>query len=114
MADPVYSHPLSRSQVVDRWFLEHRAKLIDIAAWLDRLDRSRPTEDSVDFREAAFVDAISILTDGESERAKRILLLFSDQSSAMAQSAEGMKGASGAPARMAAQDADSAGTAGGV
>ena len=111
MKDPVYSHPLDRRQVVDRWFLEHRAKLIDIAAWLDRLDRARPTGDGVDFREAAFLNAISVLTDGQPERAKRILLLLSDHSSELAQSAEGMKGASGAPTRTTVADAGSAGDA---
>ncbi|MFN5744372.1 MAG: hypothetical protein ACK5A1_22570 [Planctomyces sp.] len=32
--------PLSREQIVAQYFLEHRARLLDIAAFLDRLDRA--------------------------------------------------------------------------
>ena len=35
------SCPMSRSAVIDAYFLEHRAKLIDLAAFLDRVDRER-------------------------------------------------------------------------
>ena len=88
---------MSRREVIDTYFLEHRAKLIDVASWLDRLDRARPESDDVDFREATFRQAIGILTDGETHRAKRILDLFSDHTDQIPQSAEGMKGAAGAP-----------------
>ena len=89
------SCPQSRKQAIDMYFLEHRAKLIDVAAFLDRLDRTSG-EDEGDFREAAFRQAIEILGDGETHRAKRILLLLSDHTDEMPQSAEGMKGAAGA------------------
>lgn len=77
--------------------MEHRAKLIDIAAYLDRLDRARPVSEDADFRDVAFRNAIAILTDGESQRARRILDLFSDHTTEIPQSAQGMKGALGAP-----------------
>ncbi len=32
------SHGLSPDEVVDQYFLEHRAKLLDLAAFLDRVD----------------------------------------------------------------------------
>jgi hypothetical protein len=89
--------PQSRKQAIDMYFLEHRAKLIDVAAFLDRLDRTAGDDES-DFREEAFRRAIEILTDGETHRAKRILLMLSDHTDGMPQSAEGMKGAAGAPA----------------
>lgn len=97
MTDPVYSHPQSRTRVIDSWFLEHRARLIDIAAYLDRLDRSAPDSEKPDFRDTAFRQALDILTDGKPERARRVLLLLSDHSTDLPQSAAGMKGASGAP-----------------
>ena len=75
--------------------MEHRAKLVDVAAYLDRIDRGRG-EDPGDFRDAAFRQAIGILTDGQGHRAKRILNLLSDHSQELPQSADGMKGASGA------------------
>ena len=34
------SCPLTYAQIVDAYFLEHRAKVIDIAAFLDRLERA--------------------------------------------------------------------------
>ena len=79
------------------YFMEHRARLIDIAAYLDRVDRGQGA-DPGDFRDAAFRRALLILTDGESQRARRILELFSDESTDLPQSADGMKGASGAVA----------------
>ena len=95
MKDVTNTSPQTAQQVVDTYFMEHRAKLVDIAAYLDRVDRgqSAPVDD---FRDAAFRKAIAILNDGETHRAKRILELFSDYSTELPQSAEGMKGASGA------------------
>lgn len=89
--------PQTAQQVIDTYFMEHRAKLVDIAAYLDRIDRGQGEFPS-DFRDAAFRQAISILTDGQTHRAKRILELFSDYTTSVPQSAEGMKGASGAVA----------------
>ncbi|MEQ9453806.1 MAG: hypothetical protein RLN76_04340 [Phycisphaeraceae bacterium] len=69
--------PLSREQVIDRYFLEHRARLIDLAAFLDRIDRAQG-EAVADRRVAALRQAIQLLDDGKPERARRILELFSD------------------------------------
>ncbi len=89
---------MSRQQVVDRYFLEHRARLLDLAAFLDRIDRARdarPGDDApADHRLAALRDAIPLLIDGRPERARRILELFSD-SSASPIPAAGTKGATG-------------------
>lgn len=95
LADESKNCPQTGQQVIDTYFMEHRAKLIDIAAYLDRIDRGRGEMPS-DFRDSAFRDAIAILTDGETHRAKRILTLLSDHSDHMPQSADGMKGAAGA------------------
>ena len=83
--------------VVDTYFLEHRAKLIDIAAFLDRLERAAdgaPNTD--DFRVAALREALALLSDGNGERARRVLALLSDDTTETPQSAQGMKGALGA------------------
>lgn len=87
--------PQTKQQVIDSYFMEHRAKLIDLAAYLDRIDRAQG-EAVDDFRDIAFRSAIEILLDGESHRAKRILESFSDFTADLPQSAEGMKGAAGA------------------
>lgn len=96
MADATYSCPQTREQVINMYFLEHRARLLDVAAFLDRIDRAQPASDAVDFREAAFKKAVEILLDGQPQRAKRVLDLLSDESVEIPQSAHGMKGASGA------------------
>ena len=87
--------PAPRSKVVDLYFLEHRAKLLDIAAFLDRLERAKDDTGGGDFRVTALRDAIKILLDGRSERAKRVLDLLSDHSTTPIDKAP-MKGATGA------------------
>lgn len=82
---------------MDRYFLEHRAKLIDIAAFLDRIDRADTQgQGDRDFRIAALVQALDVLRDGQGERAKRVLAVFSDQTSELPPSAAGVKGTAGA------------------
>ena len=96
MSDLQKTCPQTREQVTNMYFLEHRAKLLDVAAFLDRLDRAQPTADIVDFREAALKQAVRILIDGQPQRTRRILDLLSDETTEIPQSAHGMKGASGA------------------
>ena len=91
------SCPLDYASIVESYFLEHRAKLIDLAAFLDRLDRASDSDTtSTDFRIEAFRNALTLLDDGEGNRARRVLELFSDMSSTLPPSAEGMKDALGA------------------
>ena len=85
--------PMSRAQVVDMYFMEHRARLLDVAAFLDRVDRAGAGDD--DFRMQAFRRAVAVLQDGRPERARRILELLSDPSDEPVAKA-GMKGATGA------------------
>lgn len=96
MSELSHSCPQSREQVINIYFLEHRAKLLDVAAFLDRIDRAQPGTAGSDFRETALKQAIAVLIDGQPQRAKRVLELLSDATTEMPQSAHGMKGASGA------------------
>ena len=79
---PPIAPPLPRERIVDRYFLEHRGKVLDLAAFLDRVDRATPREGEAeaeeDFRVTALRDAIALLVDGEPHRARRILDLWSD------------------------------------
>jgi hypothetical protein len=87
---------MSRRQTIDAYFLEHRAKLLDVAAFLDRVDRAFAGQsETEDFRMAAFKSALAVLSDPEPQRAKRVLEVFSDPSSEPIEAA-GMKGAHGA------------------
>lgn len=88
--------PLTRQRLADLYFLEHRARVIDIAAFLDRLDRAADGPGPDDFRVAALRRALAILIDGRGERARRVLELLSDHSSDPVDHAPS-KGAAGAP-----------------
>jgi len=88
--------PIAKRAVIDRYFLEHRAKVIDIAAFLDRIDRAQG-EGADDFRRTALEACCAILTDGKPDRARRVLELLSDHTTEPIAKAP-MKGATGAMA----------------
>jgi hypothetical protein len=67
--------PMTRQQVLDLYFMDARCKLIELAAFLDRVDRG--TGDA-DFRLTAFRDAMKHLADGEPRRAEAVLQSLSD------------------------------------
>ena len=69
---------MNRQQLLDLYYLEARAKLIDIAAFLDRLDRAKGEGD---FRLVAFNQALSQLQSEQSARAERVLNTLSDPTS---------------------------------
>ena len=68
--------PLTRSQLIDEYFIENRTKLLDIAAYLDRLDRAGAA--GSDFRMEAFARAVDALRSAGSSRIERAQLIFSD------------------------------------
>jgi len=86
------SSGMTREQVLDMYFMDARCKLIDIAAFLDRVERS---EGKDDFRIKAFREAITEVTGKKKDKAKRVLLSFSDPSKKPIEEAPG-KGACGA------------------
>jgi hypothetical protein len=69
--------PLTPKDVVDEYFIENRTRLLEIAAFLDRLDRTDPAYASQDFRMKAFTEAMASLGQGGG-RLDRLQLLFSD------------------------------------
>ncbi len=83
---------MKREQVVDLYFMEARAKLIDLAAFLDRVDRAPGADD---FRMTAFRQALQELPAANPDRAKRVLLGLSDPTTAPLAAAT-TKGACGA------------------
>ena len=66
---------MTRQQVLDLYFMDARSKLIDLAAFLDRLERAQGKED---FRMKAFREALEQLKPGKPHRAKSVLLSLSD------------------------------------
>ena len=66
---------MNRQQLLDLYYLEARSKLIDIAAFLDRLERAKGEDD---FRLTAFKDALTQLQTTSAARAERMLTVLSD------------------------------------
>ena len=83
---------MTRQQVLDLYFMDARSKLIDLAAFLDRLDRA---EGEPDFRLGAFRKALEELHRGDPGRAKAVLNSLSDPTTEPIEKAPG-KGAVGA------------------
>lgn len=88
--------PLTTRQIVDEYFIENRNKLLEIGAFLDRLERSADAADpGGDFRVRAFRKALDILADGGSARVLRLQMLLSDPTTEPRESLD-QKGAKGA------------------
>jgi hypothetical protein len=66
---------MTRRQLLDLYFMDARSKLIDLAAFLDRVDRG---EGEADFRLGAFRKALTELDHNTADRAERVLLSLSD------------------------------------
>ena len=69
--------PLSPKELVDEYFIENRTKILEIAAFLDRLDRADPSYAARDFRMRAFTDALAALS-RKGSRLDHIQMLLSD------------------------------------
>ena len=71
--------PLTTRQIADEYFIENRARVLDIAAFLDRLDRSRDGADpGGDFRIRALHQSLRVLLEPGPDRARRVHMTFSD------------------------------------
>ena len=83
---------MTRQQLLDLYFMDARCKLIEIAAFLDRVER---VGGEADFRLEAFRQAMKHLAGSEPKRAEQVLLAFSDPTPDPIAKAPG-KGACGA------------------
>ena len=83
---------MTKEQVLDEYFLDARSKLLDIAAFIDRIERSNGAED---FRWHSFTACLPLLNDRETGKVRRILELLSDPTTEPVETAPG-KGATGA------------------
>jgi hypothetical protein len=66
------------SEVLEQEFLPARAKILEVAAALDRLDRADGST-ATDSRRAQLQAAIQVLLRPEDDRAEQIQLIFSRQ-----------------------------------
>lgn len=89
--------PLSAQEILENSFLEHRARLLEVAAFLDRIDRAEgAAEARNDYRYRALLCAAGMLLNPSADRAKGILESLSDPTVEPIPSAAGMKSAVGA------------------
>ena len=84
--------PPTEVNLVDLGFMDSRSKLIDLAAFLDRVQRAGQEGD---FRVQALKNAIALLSQDQPQRARDVLLSFSDPSTTPVEKAA-MQGAIGA------------------
>jgi len=85
----------SKKDILDLQFIDARHKLIDLAAFLDRLDRHTGSDD---FRVESLKKALPILLENRSDRARAVLESMSDHTTGLLPSAP-FQGAFGAPGK---------------
>lgn len=83
---------MKRTDLLDLYFMDARSKLIDLAAFFDRVDRGAG---EADFRLDALRKALRALESTEPNRAREVLLALSDPTTEPIAKAPG-KGAVGA------------------
>jgi hypothetical protein len=82
-----------KKKIADLHFMDARCKLIDLAAFFDRMDRHPGAED---YRDQALRQCLPILLENRADRAKAVLEALSDLSDHLLESAP-FQGAFGAP-----------------
>ena len=70
--------PLTQRELIAEYFMEHRVQVLELAAFLDRLDRAREPAASGDFRLRSIREALTVLVDGAGSRVERVQMIFSD------------------------------------
>lgn len=78
---------MKKTETQDLYFMDSRAKLLDIASFLDRMDRS---EGEADFRHPEFLKALAVMQDPPAglTRVQSVLESLSDHSEEPAEKAE--------------------------
>lgn len=85
---------LNATGILDLYFVENRSRLLDIAAFLDRVDRYAGADEARrDFRYRAFTEALKLLESPGGDRTKAIQMAFSDLSTEPLASAVGLAAA---------------------
>ena len=70
--------PMNASEVLDREYLDVRAKLLELAASFDRIDRAPDSVDG-DPRLCLVQEALHVLQKDDEDRAEQVQLIFSRQ-----------------------------------
>ena len=78
MAAHAGTSPLSQRELIAEYFMEHRVQVLELAAFLDRLDRARELDAADDFRLRSIREALAVLSGGDGSRVERVQMIFSD------------------------------------
>jgi hypothetical protein len=71
--------PLTTGEIIDEYFIENRTRLLELAAFLERIDRSADSSDArEDFRMMAFHQALDILASTAPDKMDQVQFVFSD------------------------------------
>ncbi len=93
----ILKSPLSAQEILESTFLENRARILEIAAFLDRIERADDAAEArKDFRYQAVLHAVGCLLAPSGNRTGAILHRLSDPTTEPIPSSAGMKSAVGA------------------
>ena len=85
-------NPMPAPKALDTYFIDNRARLLEIASFLDRIDRYRDAASARDdFRYRSFMEALQALVACERDRAIEVQMIFSDPTTEPIESAVGLK-----------------------
>jgi hypothetical protein len=84
--------PMQAIDILDLYFIENRSRILDIASFLDRIDRYEGADEAkADYRYQAFAKVIDLLKQPGGARTKAIQLALSDPTTEPLDSALGLK-----------------------
>jgi len=69
---------MTQRELVNEYFMEQRALVLNLAAFVDRLDRAAELDAADDFRTVALRESLEELRSGDPGRVQRIQMIFSD------------------------------------
>ena len=88
--------PMTQKELLDHHFMENRSHLLDVAAFLDRMDRAVKQNGTDDFRFTAFKQCLADLQSEAPYRTDRLLMMLSDPRSDLLEERD-KQSADGAP-----------------
>lgn len=84
--------PMRAPDILDLYFIENRSRILDIASFLDRIDRYPDADKAhADYRYQALVKIIGMLGQSGESRTKAIQVALSDPTTEPLDSALGLK-----------------------
>jgi hypothetical protein len=90
--------PMTQQELIDTFFMEYRNKVLAVAAFLDRMDRSADRNAEHDFRTRAIREALGVLTEDRENRVREIQMILSDRDTSLLEERD-RQSALGAPGR---------------